>query len=200
MLLGIPGDNTFSNYQEANRTFWRNTVIPLATRAARALADWLSPAYVDAEHRQHSATLTLRPDLDQIEALAPEREALWTRLEKASFLTDDEKRTAAGYGPKPILKFNPNHDDAGRFDFSPEVGSDAQIVLAASRGKGGIAKELLGLTVRTFVSQYCKGSIKGELPKQFDDMTVGDVLNIAKGGDAAARTCKKLLSEPRFRK
>ena len=62
-----PGDNTFANYQEANRTFWRNTVIPLATRAARALADWLGPAY--------ATTLTLRPGLDQIEALAPEREA-----------------------------------------------------------------------------------------------------------------------------
>ena len=23
LLLGLPGDNTFSNYQEANRTFWR---------------------------------------------------------------------------------------------------------------------------------------------------------------------------------
>ena len=29
MLLGIPGDNTFSNYAEANRTFWRQTVLPL---------------------------------------------------------------------------------------------------------------------------------------------------------------------------
>ena len=37
----------------------------------------------------------LRPDLDQVEALAPEREALWTRLEAASFLTDDEKRAAS---------------------------------------------------------------------------------------------------------
>ena len=26
MLLGIPGDNTYSNYAEANRTFWRQTV------------------------------------------------------------------------------------------------------------------------------------------------------------------------------
>ncbi|MBU6338321.1 MAG: hypothetical protein KGR19_11010, partial [Acidobacteria bacterium] len=40
-------------------------------------------------------------DLDQVEALAPERDALWTRLGKADFLTADEKRTAAGYGPAP---------------------------------------------------------------------------------------------------
>jgi phage portal protein BeeE len=44
--------------------------------------------------------LELRPDLDQIEALASERDALWKRLEAASFLTDDEKRAAAGYGAR----------------------------------------------------------------------------------------------------
>ena len=32
MLLGIPGDNTYANYQEANRAFWRQTVLPLAWR------------------------------------------------------------------------------------------------------------------------------------------------------------------------
>ena len=117
-LLQLPGSQPHTR---------RNTVIPLATRSARALAGWLSPAYVDAEHRQHvdaehrqqNAILTLRPDLDQIEALAPEREALWTRLEKASFLTGDEKRAAAGYGPNP-QKMNPFHDDRGRFDFKPD--------------------------------------------------------------------------------
>src|SRR6476661_3609488 len=25
MLLGLPGDNTYSNYAEANRSFWRQT-------------------------------------------------------------------------------------------------------------------------------------------------------------------------------
>jgi phage portal protein BeeE len=34
--------------------------------------------------------------LDQVEALNPERDDLWARLEAASFLTDDEKRAAAG--------------------------------------------------------------------------------------------------------
>ena len=103
MLLGIPGDNTFSNYQEANRTFWRNTVVPLVSRAGCALADWLGPAFSDTP-------LDLRPDLDEIEALSPERDALWSRLEKTTFLTDDEKRAIIGYGPKGTTqpeKFNP---------------------------------------------------------------------------------------------
>ena len=34
MLLGIPGDNTYANYQEANRAFYRLTVLPLLTRTA----------------------------------------------------------------------------------------------------------------------------------------------------------------------
>ncbi len=45
MLLGIPGDNTYANYQEANRAFWRHTVLPLANRIASALAQWLGPAF-----------------------------------------------------------------------------------------------------------------------------------------------------------
>ena len=115
LLLGLPGDNTYSNYQEANRTFWRQTVIPLAARTAKALSGWLG------------AGLILRPDLDQLDALAPDREALWARLDGASFLTDDEKRAEAGYGPRVSgggsgAKFNPNHAADGRFDFAPDGG------------------------------------------------------------------------------
>ena len=91
MLLGIPGDNTYSNYQEATRSFWRQTVLPLVNRTAKALSQWLSPAF--------GGLFELRPDLDAIEALSPEREALWTRVDKATFLTPDEKRAAVGYGP-----------------------------------------------------------------------------------------------------
>jgi Bacterial CdiA-CT RNAse A domain len=40
--------------------------------------------------------------------LSSERDAQWARLEKTSFLTDDEKRAAIGYGPLPAQhKFNP---------------------------------------------------------------------------------------------
>ncbi|KPF65516.1 hypothetical protein IP69_17620 [Bosea sp. AAP35] len=45
--------------------------------------------------------LTLEPDLDAIEALAEERESLWRRLSAATFLTEDEKREAVGYGRAP---------------------------------------------------------------------------------------------------
>lgn len=89
MLMGIPGDNTYANYQEANRAFFRLTVVPLLTRTAQSLSAWLSDLYGEA--------LRLEPDLDQVAGLAAERDALWTRVGAASFLSDEEKRQAVGY-------------------------------------------------------------------------------------------------------
>jgi len=91
MLLGIPGDNTYANLAEAQRTFWRTTVLPLVERIASQMSAWLAP--IDER------ALQLRPDLDDLPALAAEREALWASLEKTSFLTDAEKRTLAGFSP-----------------------------------------------------------------------------------------------------
>jgi HK97 family phage portal protein len=95
MLLAIPGDNTYSNYQEANRVFWRASVLPLAARICGALTQWLAPAFGEGR----GSTLRLAVDMDRIEALAPDRAALWERVTKAPFLTVNEKRTAAGYAP-----------------------------------------------------------------------------------------------------
>ena len=93
MLLGIPGDNTFANYAEANRTFWRQSVLPLVARTAEALSQWLGAGFGEQ--------LQLGYDVDRIEALSQEREALWSRIERARFLTVNEKRAAVGYGPVP---------------------------------------------------------------------------------------------------
>ena len=90
LLLGLPGDSTHANYAEANRAFYRQTVIPLVRRTAEALAHWLAPGFREG--------LQLEPDLDSIEALADERESLWRRVSAAAFLSDDEKREAVGYG------------------------------------------------------------------------------------------------------
>ena len=89
MLLGIPGDNTFANYMEANRAFWRQSVLPLASRLAEAMTGFLGGGRYRLAH-----------DLDQVEALAADREALWARVGAAGFLSDDEKRMAVGYGAR----------------------------------------------------------------------------------------------------
>lgn len=94
MLLGIPGDNTYSNYQEANRVFWRQTVLPLAQRVGCALAQWLTPAFGAS-----GGSLKLEIDTDRIEALSGDRAALWQRVTAAPFLTLNEQRAAVGYGP-----------------------------------------------------------------------------------------------------
>jgi phage portal protein BeeE len=47
MLLGIPGDNTYANTQEANGAFWRQTVLPLCGRLAEAIGGWRAPAFGD---------------------------------------------------------------------------------------------------------------------------------------------------------
>ena len=93
MLLGIPGDATYANYQEAHRAFYRLTVLPLATRVTAALAYWLSGfAGVSVE---------LRPDLDQVPALAGERDQQWKRVGEAVFLTAAEKRRLLGLPALP---------------------------------------------------------------------------------------------------
>lgn len=89
MLLGIPGDNTYANYAEANRAFYRLTVLPLLTRTAQALSNWLCPLY--------GSDLRLEHDYDRIDGLSEERESLWRRIGAADFLSDAEKRQAVGY-------------------------------------------------------------------------------------------------------
>lgn len=92
LMLGLPGDNTHANYKEANRAFFRLTVMPLANRLADALAAWLGPLEGDA--------IRLVPDVDQVDALAEDRAAAWSRINAAGFLSEAEKRIAAGYQPQ----------------------------------------------------------------------------------------------------
>ena len=91
MLLGLPGDNTYANYSEANRALWRLTILPLAQKIVAALAQGLAAWWPD---------LTLAIDLDSIPALASDRAALWAQLADADFLSDDEKRQMLGFAPK----------------------------------------------------------------------------------------------------
>ena len=93
MLMGIPGDATYANYQEANRAFYRLTVLPMATRVTAAMGHWLSGFTGEA--------IEIRPDLDQVPALAAERDQHWARVGAADFLTAAEKRALLGLPPLP---------------------------------------------------------------------------------------------------
>ena len=65
MLLGIPGDNTYSNLAEANRALWRQTIVPLVRRVTDDLSFWLAPAF--------GGKVALEPDFDGVEALAEDQ-------------------------------------------------------------------------------------------------------------------------------
>ncbi|WP_309666636.1 phage portal protein, partial [Tabrizicola sp.] len=88
MLMGIPGDATYANYQEANRAFYRLTVLPLVGRVLGSMSHWLQAFGTEP--------VELRADLDQIPALAAERDQQWARVGAADFLTPAEKRMILG--------------------------------------------------------------------------------------------------------
>ncbi|MBC2670515.1 phage portal protein [Novosphingobium piscinae] len=87
MLLGLPGDSTYANYREANRALWRLTLLPLAAKLLGALAEGLATWFPEA---------VLAVDLDQVPALAEDRERLWAQVSAADFLTAAEKRALLG--------------------------------------------------------------------------------------------------------
>lgn len=87
MLIGIPGDATYANYREANRAFWRQTVLPLASTILSSIQQALETWGVDGR---------LAVDLDTVPALSDERESLWQRVCDADFLTAAEKRMMLG--------------------------------------------------------------------------------------------------------
>ena len=88
-LLGIPGDNTYTNYSQAVRALYRQTVIPLVTHVCGDFTNFFAPSYGDG--------FEVRTDLDELEALADERTEKWKRVNDAKFISVDEKREAVGY-------------------------------------------------------------------------------------------------------
>lgn len=93
MLVGVPGDATFSNYKEARYHLWEDTILPYLEMIKSELNRWLAPYFEDK--------LMLSYNTEAIPALAPKREALWDKIEKASFLTVNEKRELLGYPALP---------------------------------------------------------------------------------------------------
>ena len=64
----------------------------MAQELTRELNGWLVPTF--------GSGLRLALDLDELPALEAKRHQKFERINSADFLTDDEKRSALGYGPK----------------------------------------------------------------------------------------------------
>ncbi|MEW4449676.1 phage portal protein [Qipengyuania sp. JC766] len=91
MLLGLPGDNTYANYREANRALWRLTLLPLANKMLGGIAHGLAPWFGG-----DAGQPALAVDQDRIPALAEDRERLWAQIGAANFLSAQEKRALLG--------------------------------------------------------------------------------------------------------
>jgi len=89
MMLGLPGDNTYANYREANKALWRQTILPMMDKILGGVAQGL---------RGWMPGLELSVDLDKVPVLSEERTAYWERVSNASFLSDEEKRALLGFG------------------------------------------------------------------------------------------------------
>lgn len=100
-LLGIPGDNTYSNYEQAKLAFYIDTVLPLHYFWCEHLNIWLLPAFEEGMY--------LCPDEQAIVALEPLRREKWTQVNGATFLSYNEKREQLGYG-----RYMPSDDAADK--------------------------------------------------------------------------------------
>lgn len=91
MLAGIPGDNTYSNYENARLAFYEDTVLPDAYRFADELNRWLVPMF-DPQGR-----LEIRIDEDKITALEPRRVAKLNAIKDLGYISINEKRDSTGW-------------------------------------------------------------------------------------------------------
>lgn len=89
-LLGIPGDNTYSNYAEARLAFWEDTVIPFVSTIGAEWSRWLGPLFDGLE---------LRPDYSDVPAVADKRATMFQTAKDAPFLSLDERREMVGFPP-----------------------------------------------------------------------------------------------------
>jgi HK97 family phage portal protein len=88
-LLGIPGDNTYSNYSEARLAFWEDTALPMLDMILHDWNSWLAAPY----------KVEIRPDVDSIPAIAEKRLKMWDMANASTDLTINERRALKGYGP-----------------------------------------------------------------------------------------------------
>ena len=87
MLIGLPGDNSYANYREANKALWRLAILPLADKIYGALGQALGAWFPGA---------SVAIDLNRVPALAEDRAAIWEQVKGADFLHADEKRKLLG--------------------------------------------------------------------------------------------------------
>lgn len=89
MLIGIPGDNTYSNQREARQAFHEDTVIPKLECIVTEFNNWLCPLYGD--------NIVIKANWKDSPAFQGQKEKVWASVQSADWLTINEKREATGF-------------------------------------------------------------------------------------------------------
>lgn len=90
-LLGISGDNTYSNMQEARLALWEETIIPLLDKISDSMSNWFSSWF--------SENIAIDFDRNSISALSEKRQNSLEKIASANFMTINEKRGIFGLSP-----------------------------------------------------------------------------------------------------
>ncbi len=144
--------------------------------------------------------------MDQIEALAPERDALWKRLEAASFLTADEKRAAAGYTSSSALGGLPAQAgiDEGESPSATRKYRDDQRRVPASQSDGGRWTDGEGsagtVAGNVRVAQARRSSSAVRIGGQTAEATPAEIMRLSNATSAAnAATARVREIDPNWR-
>ena len=87
-LVNIPGESTYSNYEQATMAYWGDTVLPLLGTLLEDLNRWLPPLF--------GKKCFLWYDEEQLPALEPRRAEKAKRINLSEYMTVNEKREAMG--------------------------------------------------------------------------------------------------------
>lgn len=83
-LIGIPGDNTYSNMSEARLFLWEQTILPTIDCIISNLNNWLIPMI--------DSNVELTYNKNNISPLSIRKENFWNIINNSTFLTDEEKK------------------------------------------------------------------------------------------------------------
>lgn len=86
-VLGVPGDSTFANFEQARLFLWETTIFFYLMLFRDEYNNWFFP---------EDDKIFIDYILDDIPALAPRRKEKWEMVTKSDFLTINEKREEMG--------------------------------------------------------------------------------------------------------
>lgn len=128
MLVNIPGESTYSNYETAREAFWTETVLPLLRTILDDFNRWFAPILGEGVYLWY--------DEEMIPALEPMRKMKGERINAAGYMTINEKRVAMGMesvegGDTVLVQASTIPLELAGVTALPEMGSPADTTTAA---------------------------------------------------------------------